>query len=248
MPTSLTDVAIDMYGSCYVGQVNSETGMWHGRGVFTRKNTGRKHEGEIGESYDGEWRDDTRSGSGVMTRSDGMRYSGEWKCNNMEGKGIFWSPGRQLIFDGAFEGGRLLKGTAMERDGNLSRTDFGGRASVSCFSNGDWERAVRTPAGRVVSQKASPQNGSGGCGWAAEWEARVILACGAVLEVRMVGLRPCGVGLLVEGGQRFRVEYDGSATLAEAQPVSKEVRFLLLSASHASEGQWRSVLPAAAPL
>ena len=44
---------------------------------------------ELGATYDGEWNEDIRCGTGKFTYPDGSKYEGEWKENQREGKGTF---------------------------------------------------------------------------------------------------------------------------------------------------------------
>jgi len=39
------------------------------------------------EIYSGEWKNDKRSGFGVVQRSDGLKYEGEWESNKKHGYG-----------------------------------------------------------------------------------------------------------------------------------------------------------------
>ena len=43
-----------------------------------------------GASYQGEWKDDKKSGFGTATNADGTKYEGEWKHNKYDGKGTFY--------------------------------------------------------------------------------------------------------------------------------------------------------------
>ena len=67
----------------YVGQ--TDTGKTrHGQGNCTWK--------DVGQKYEGGWKDDKRSGQGVHTFSDGSRYEGGWKEDKWSGRGVISLP------------------------------------------------------------------------------------------------------------------------------------------------------------
>ena len=161
-----------------------------------------------------------RHGHGVMTWTDDARFDGEYRNDKRHGRGVMWhADGR--VFDGAWAGGFPLSGTAMEADGSLFLAVYDNR---TCVWDG-WGTAVRTPAGRVVDGR--PPRDEGG-----RWRGTVEDAGGARYAGELRWLRPCGAGLLTDGGAQFRVEYaDGAATLAEGDspgrmpaPGRREVR------------------------
>jgi hypothetical protein len=88
-----------------------------------------------------------------------------------------------------------------------------------------WDKAARVAAGRVVEGRPGWDGGG-------VWRGTVEDAAGARYAGELRGLRPCGEGVLTEGGARFRVAHaDGAATLAEGDapgrmpaPARKEVR------------------------
>jgi hypothetical protein len=172
-----------------------------------------------GQRYEGGWKNDARSGQGVMTGASGQRYEGEWRYHKRSGQGLLWLPGGNRVFDGTFADGFPLQGTALESDGALYYVALDGQTYITtAFS----DKAARTPAGRVVWGGAPPQ-GEGG-GPSPTWTARVELPDGVVLEGEFHGLRPDGLATLVEGGATYAVEYDGARTIAEGpEPVRKEV-------------------------
>ncbi len=218
-PILIDEVQDDDKGT-YVGQIHSHTLCRHGHGVWTGKGVAS------GCKYEGEYRNHCGCGKGVHTWKDGRRYEGEFAASVPHGRGLYWAADGQRVFDGSFEIGRPLQGTLLDPDGALFYADYHGETffSVLNLPSSAWDRATRTPAGRVVGGGVPPHGGPhGGAAWEA---ARVELPCGAVLEaVRMEGLRPCGAAVLVRGGERRRVEYDGWTTLAEGPtPVRLEVR------------------------
>ncbi|KAG8182925.1 hypothetical protein JTE90_028747 [Oedothorax gibbosus] len=74
---------------------------------------GEPLDGNVMETYMGEWKDDRRSGFGIAERSDGLKYEGEWHNNRRFGYG------RTTYKDGAVERGKyrnnFLVGGAGER-------------------------------------------------------------------------------------------------------------------------------------
>ena len=202
----------------YVGQVRTGTKTLHGRGTCTWKNNGDK--------YEGEWKDNKKSGQGVYTRADGARYEGGWKDGGRSGRGVLWLPDERT-YDGAWAGGYPLQGTAMEPDGALFRATFDGETDLSegawlgFLKLSGWHKAQRVPAGRIVSGRPPP-GGSGGP--PLEWEGRVELADGTLIEGVFRGLRPHGPATVTEpGGAAYAAEYDGERTFAEGPvPVRKQ--------------------------
>jgi hypothetical protein len=196
----------------YVGQVRTGTETRHGRGTFTWKKGPYK-----GNKYEGEWKDDKLSGQGVYTWADGRRYEGEYKDGDRSGRGVQWLPDERT-YDGAWAGDYPLQGTAMEPDGALSRATFDGETFLD-VSN--WRKAERVPAGRIVSGRPPP-GGSGGP--PLEWEGRVELGDGTLIEGVFRGLRPHGQATVTEpGGAAHAAEYDGERTFAEGPvPVRKQ--------------------------
>jgi hypothetical protein len=172
--------------SRYVGQVRTGTQTRHGRGTCTYKKSGDK--------YEGEWKDNSRSGQGVYTWADGARYEGEYKHHDRSGRGMMWL-NDERTYDGAWAMDRPLQGTAMEPDGALSRATFDGKMRLV----DGWRKAQRVPAGRIVSGKPQP-GGSGGL--LPEWEGRVMLLDGTTIEGVFCGLRPHFAGCVRTGGRR----------------------------------------------
>ena len=201
----------------YVGQVRTGTQTPHGRGTCTWKD---------GDKYEGGWRDDKRSGQGVYTWAYGGRYEGEWKDDESSGRGLLWLSDERT-YDGAWAGDYPLQGTAMEPDGALSRATFDASYQSPVEDDGKtilehgWYEAQRVPAGRIVSGRPPP----GGCGGLPpEWEGRVELADGTMIEGVFRGLRPHGPATVTEpGGAAYAAEYDGERTFAEGPvPVRKQ--------------------------
>jgi hypothetical protein len=162
----------------------------------------------------------TPHGHGVKTYANGSDYAGEWRDGNRHGRGVCrFADGR--VFDGAWADGFALQGTALEPGGGgaLSHATFDGKIE---WGDG-WGAAERVAAGRVVEGR--PAAGGG------VWIGTVDDAGGARYAGELRGLRPCGEGVLTEGGARFRVVFaDGAPTLAEGglpgrmpAPALKEV-------------------------
>ena len=192
----------------YVGQVRTGTQTAHGRGTCTWKDNGDK--------YEGEYKDGMQSGQGVFTGADGRRHEGEYKDGDRSGRGVMWLPDERT-YDGAWARGCPLKGTVMERNGALFRAAFDGETWL-CDG---WYKAQRVPAGRIVSGRPPP-GGSGGP--PLEWEGRVELGDGTLIEGVFRGLRPHGPATVTErGGAAYAAEYDGERTFAEGPvPVRKQ--------------------------
>ena len=156
----------------------------------------------------------------VFTYANGGRYEGEYRDGKRHGRGVVWfADGR--VFDGAWAGGCPLRGTAMAADRALSLAVFDGKTRIVS----GWDKAARVAAGRVVEGRPGWDGGG-------VWRGTVEDAAGARYAGELRGLRPCGEGVLTEGGARFRVAHaDGAATLAEGDapgrmpaPARKEVR------------------------
>lgn len=45
-------------------------------------------DGNVVETYTGEWKNDKRTGFGVSERTDGLKYEGEWYNNKKYGYGV----------------------------------------------------------------------------------------------------------------------------------------------------------------
>ena len=74
--------------STYVGQVHTDKGTRHGRGVITWAD---------GTQYEGEWCDGKRHGCGVFAWADRQLYEGEFVEGKRHGHGAFtWADGRRL--------------------------------------------------------------------------------------------------------------------------------------------------------
>lgn len=56
--------------------------MKHGRGIYRWPETNLYH--------DGEWLENRRNGFGVATYPDGGKYEGDFKDNLRSGQGTFW--------------------------------------------------------------------------------------------------------------------------------------------------------------
>jgi hypothetical protein len=202
-------VVVENDGWRYVGQVRTGTKTRHGRGTCTWK--------KIGGKYEGEWKDNQRSGQGVLILPDGERYEGGFKDGVRCGKGLLWILGGRA-FDGAWEGAYPLQGTTMEPDGTLFRAVFDGE---TLLDDSNWYEAERVPAGCIVSGRPPP----GGSGRPPpEWEGQVELADGTTIEGVFRGLRPHGRATVTErGGAAYAAEYDGERTFAEGPvPVRKQ--------------------------
>jgi hypothetical protein len=84
-------------GSCYTGEVCTETRRRCGRGVYRNP---------AGDEYDGEWREDRRDGQGVYRWPNGDRYTGGWAADRMHGRGVFaWACGEE--YDGDWQRGKM---------------------------------------------------------------------------------------------------------------------------------------------
>jgi hypothetical protein len=229
------NVIIDTDDYHYVGQVLTGSKTAHGRGVCAWKGK------DIGNNYNGEWKDGKRTGQGVLTYPGGRRYEGEFKDDKKAGKGVFtWPDGERYegefnddhrsgngvhwlsggrVFDGVWAEGFPQHGTAMEPGGALFRAKFDGKSLLGAVS---WAKAQRVPAGRVASGGPPPHGGSGG---QKIWRGRAELLGGVVVDGVFRGLRPHGSAVLAEGGARYLAEYDGARTIAEEPvPVRKQVR------------------------
>ena len=68
-------------GTCISGDCENGKGYW---------------KDEKGNSYDGDWDQNMRHGSGVHYCSNGYIYDGQWKSNVPEGRGIAIYPVRLL--------------------------------------------------------------------------------------------------------------------------------------------------------
>jgi len=66
------------------------------------------------EIYSGEWKNDKRSGFGVVERSDGLKYQGEWEANKKHGYGA------TTFRDGTREEGKY-KNNALVSSGRRSK-------------------------------------------------------------------------------------------------------------------------------
>ena len=173
-----------------------------------------------------------QSGRGVCTWPSGARYEGEWKDDKRSGRGVHWLRGGQRVFDGEWAAGFPLRGTAMEPDGTLFRVTFDGETLLSADSldkaiHGDWAWIGwrnKASAGRVAAGGSPPQGGDGGPPPA--WRGRVELGDGTVVVGTLHGLRLRGPATVVEpSGATYAAEYDGVRTLAEGPvPVRTQVR------------------------
>jgi hypothetical protein len=212
--SGMSDDVIDMVLWTYVGQ--ALPGPWylpgskirHGHGVCTYKLTGNKYEGEWkddkksgegvytwsnGSRYEGGWKDGKQSGQGLYTWPSGLQYEGGFKEDLRSGRGVQWLPGG-CVFDGDFAEGFPLRGTVMESGGVLFSLNFISKTHLEDALSLD--AAERTPAGRVV-MGCPPQKGEIGRA-AAVWNAQVELPCGTLVEGRFCGLQPDGPWRLVE--------------------------------------------------
>lgn len=64
----------------YVGQIDPETKLRQGRGVYTYSNAYFQ--------YHGEWQNGVKHGKGVLLMRDGSKYEGDFEQGEMSGQGI----------------------------------------------------------------------------------------------------------------------------------------------------------------
>jgi hypothetical protein len=82
-----------------------------------------------GTTYDGEWKDNKKSGKGVKTLPDGTTYDGEWKDDTRSGKGVeTWLSG--TTYDGEWKDGK--------KHGKGVKTLPDGRTYESEWEDGEW--------------------------------------------------------------------------------------------------------------
>ncbi len=110
-------VLITKNGEKYEGSISN--GIMQGKGTLTLKD-GEKYEGEFWNnkrhgsgienyseddpdkqvSYDGEWKENLKSGNGTMIWKGGNKYVGEWQNGDITGKGTYyWSDGQKYVGD-----------------------------------------------------------------------------------------------------------------------------------------------------
>jgi hypothetical protein len=220
---SRNEVILDRQTWRYEGQVRGL--RKDGRGACTYKvGYGSRLDGAM---YDGEWDHDNWHGQGILTWPDGRRYEGNWNRNKMHGRGLFWAPGGNRVFDGIFQMGCPLQGTAIEPDGNLYFAEYYGLTNFRPWftlldlPDFNYISANRTWIGVVVSGGLPPH---GAVGAPKEWVASLAVEDMKLEGVVMIGLRPFGEVLMVEGTESFKVVYDGTVTLAEKpKPLCKKV-------------------------
>jgi len=94
------DSPLEMEGSTYIGefdkgiltsgQILSDDGLIVYNGSISNfRPNGRGVAEDNGVTYNGEWKDGSRSGNGTITTADGSRYEGEWKDDMFNGQGVY---------------------------------------------------------------------------------------------------------------------------------------------------------------
>jgi hypothetical protein len=108
-------------GQKYVGDfLNNKQ---HGQGVITYP----EHDPNGAVSYNGEWKEDKKSGTGTFLWKSGNRYVGEWKDDYRSGKGtFFWANGQTYVGDFV--------------NGNFHGNGIKYSATNSIIQEGKWER------------------------------------------------------------------------------------------------------------
>ncbi len=153
----------------------------------------------------------------------GARYDGEFCRGARHGRGALWLGAR--AFDGRWEGGRPVRGTAVEPDGAFFLLQFDGAAGL--HDDGAWRAALaRAPpaAGRIAAWP--PADGApGGLGGAAEWAGAAERAADrARFDGRLRGLRPLA-GTETDAGGRggLRGRADAGRGAAAAREAGAEL-------------------------
>ncbi|KAL3775490.1 hypothetical protein ACHAW5_000235 [Stephanodiscus triporus] len=107
-------------GDTYEGNVDRVSGMRQGSGVYT--------EHRMRSTYNGDWRDSKRHGTGHLKLASGGEYTGEFFMDNIQGQGKLTLGG--VVYTGSFYNG-LFHGRGMLENVGHGRVYFGG------FENGE---------------------------------------------------------------------------------------------------------------
>ena len=194
----------------------------HGRG--TEKGKGTK----LGQLYEGEFVDGKRHGWGTCTYKDGACYAGQWarwRDGSRHGRGILWLGDKDNCFEGLWDKGCPVRGTAVESDGMFRLVVF--EARVPLEDEVTWrdamKRATGTAAGHI-DHWPPPGRKAADVGRACSWTGTVVRMDGSLFQGELQGLCPVSGQETDYSGARFNVTYGGDLTLAEAPlPVSKQV-------------------------
>jgi hypothetical protein len=79
---------------------------------------------EIGDKYEGEWKDGKRNGQGTMIYEDGDQYEGEWNDGKLHGQGTYLYKDGDKHVGEYKDGGRNGQGTLTWSDGNKYVGEF----------------------------------------------------------------------------------------------------------------------------
>lgn len=141
------------HGDVYVGEMDIQHAIRHGRGKCTYRN---------GDVYEGEWTDDQRSGQGTMAYSNEDVYAGEWACDQRHGFGILQHHIREnqskqrveVKHEGRWQNDdRCGSGTTSYSDGSrlVAAWGVGGRVDFGRLEHYDDGNGVCSYEGEVVN-------------------------------------------------------------------------------------------------
>ncbi|CAF3423775.1 unnamed protein product [Rotaria sp. Silwood1] len=126
----------DEDGNIFIGQIdNNGKRQEHGILVWA----------QLGMTYDGYWKDNSRVGIGELIWSDGHRYKGQWKDNERSGLGVMqWPNGQRYI--GAWLNNRQYgEGIQFYPDGQMYR--------------GTWQNDLRSGLGIQIETDGAKYEG-----------------------------------------------------------------------------------------
>ena len=144
----------------YHGIVN-EDGVPHGSGLKTWTGRLQRHK------YDGEFREGRMHGRGTFVWPHASCYRGEWRDDARSGQGLMWLGDGRRCFEGEWEFDCPLTGTAVDPDGGVFLAKFGGGEPLGDES---WRSVRREPAGRILNWPPSEYDPGGPRG-RPEWRA-----------------------------------------------------------------------------
>jgi hypothetical protein len=195
----------------------------HGRGIEKGKGA------MAGQMYEGEFVDGRRHGWGTCTYKDGAHYAGRWarwRNGSRHGRGALWLSDEARCFEGLWDKGCPVRGTAVESDGTFRLVVFEARMPLE--DDATWQDAMQRTFGAADGQIENwpPQrNKAAGDGKASSWTGSVVRVDGSLFEGELQGLCPISGQETDCSGARFNVTYSGDLSLAEAPlPISKQVR------------------------
>lgn len=147
----------DRSQTIYVG--DWEKGKMHGNGTYYYHAIGCEGKLEVGGSYTGEFKENTRHGVGKYSFNNGYSYEGEWRDNVPCGRGVFrWPDGSEYIGhwkDGRRHGmGKLIVSDGFVYDGMWVENAMEGKGKA-VYPNGQqydgmWLNGKRDGRGTLI--------------------------------------------------------------------------------------------------